>query len=199
MFFVLDYGGEEGLDYVGVKHDAGQVAQVLGGMVGGNLPVSGAGVAFPVVVVTHGDDPGADGDIYAFQAFGIAAAVPVFVVVEDDFHDMAEGWDVLQHVAAFLAVALVGGPLPHVEIGVFIEDDVADGQLADSMQQGCGFDTGYFGKRQAHIYGRADGVIGNLLAVKEQVLVFHFQQLQEKLDQFFGVLAGGKFQKLWNC
>lgn len=191
-------GSEKGLDRVGIEFDTGQVPDHLGAFAACDLPLAGAGIAFPVVEIGHGDDPAADGDVYALQPLGIPAAVPVFMVVEDDLPDLGKGRDVLHHAGPGLTVAPVGSPFPDVEIGISGQNDVGDGQLSDIVEQGSGLDAVHLAEGQSHLDGCGSGIVGHLLAVEEETVAFQLQQLQEPLYNFRIIRIRGKIQELGN-
>ena len=195
---MIGNGGEKGLDHIRVELDPGQIPDHLGAFAAGDLPLTGAGIAFPVVEIGHGDDPAADGDIDSLQPFGVAAAVPVFVVVEDDLHDMGKGRDIFHHAGPGFTVPPVGRPFPDIEIGIFGQDGVGDGQLPDIMEQGRRFDAADLVERQPHFDGRGSRIVGHLLAVEKEPVAFQFQQFQEPLYDFRGVGIRGKIQELGN-
>ena len=170
----------------------------MGALAAGDLPLAGTGVAFPVIVIADGDDPAADGDVHAFQPFGIAAAIPVLMMVEDDFHDMGKSRDVFQHAGSSLAMPPVSGPFPDIEIGIFGQDGIGDGKLPYVMEEGGCLDAAHFVQGEPHFDGCGRCVIGYLLAVEEQAMALQLQQFQEPLDDFLGICIRGEIQELGN-
>ena len=170
------------LEYVGIEGGAGVVAKLANRFIAGFYPVLGAGVDKPVVVIGDGDNPGAKGDINTFETFGVALAIPAFVVITDIGEDVLSDRDVFQHIAAGVAVIFVGTHFPGGEIGDFRQHRVGDGEMADIMQQSSATDSFNLIAWQAHFSGYAYGIVSNLLTMQEKFGVFQFDERNQEAD-----------------
>ena len=85
------------------------------------LPLGRAGIDHTVIIIRDCDDPGSQRDIYPFEPFGIAGAVPFFMMAPDQVDDAVKLFHVFQHAAAGNTVAFVLGHFPGAQIGEFIQ------------------------------------------------------------------------------
>ncbi len=95
-----------------------------------------------VVDVGHGDDSGGEGDGGLGQFFGIAGAVPAFVVVGGDLGAHGEegiaavaGENFFQHPVTEVGVALDDSAFAIGEATGLAEDGVGDADLADVVHR----------------------------------------------------------------
>lgn len=79
----------------------------------------GARIDNAVIVVGNRNNPRPEGNVYAFESFGITGAVPVFMMRKDNFHYMGKLRYVFQHARSGEAVISVGGVFTSAEIGIF--------------------------------------------------------------------------------
>lgn len=187
---------KEGFDDIGIKIDPGKVTNPCWRDSALPLPVMGAGLAAPIIIVTDGNDAGPQGNVHPFEAFGITAAIPMFMMMEDHLHDVTKARDIFHHTGAGQAVTPVRSPFFDVEIGIFGKNGVRYGNHADVVKECYGFDSSHFRQGKPHLDCGADSVVGNLLAVEEESFVFMLQKLQKEGYESAGVFSCWKLQKL---
>ncbi len=99
------------------------------------------------------------------EAVGIAAAVVVLLVAEDDFGRAGEKGNLAQHVIAAGAVLAHDDLLFRGELAGLAQDVVGNGHLADVVQKSAARDDLDFVRRNAHGASQRDGVGGDALGV----------------------------------
>src|SRR3989344_2515355 len=89
-----------------------------------------------LVGVDEGHDPGADRDLLAFQARGVAGPVPAFLVVEQDGHERREELDVRHHVSGDPGMALDLLVLLGSELARLFQDGLRHADLPHAVDHG---------------------------------------------------------------
>lgn len=179
-----DDGFDEGLDDGGVEVKPSLVLQFDNGVGVGLLPVRRAGVNIAVVIISHGYDAGANGNILSLETLWIARAVPFLMVAADNIRDIRKLRDILQHTRAGDAVPLINGQLPRRQEGQLRQNQIGHRKLTDIMQERAGFNLRYLGSRQAQLGRSAGSIISHLLAVQVDFSIFNLEHFQIEITDF---------------
>ena len=131
----LEDDAGEGLYDPGVELGAGDAVEFGEGGFGADGPPVGVARGHHVVGVCGGDDAGAEGDLLARDARGVAAAAEALVVIEDDLGHGAVALDALHEFGALLGVELDQLPFLVRELAIREQDGVGKDELADVVQQ----------------------------------------------------------------
>ena len=189
---------DEGLDDGRVEVQASLILQLDNSISMGFLPMLRAGIDVAVVVVGDGDNACADRNVLSLEALGIACAVPLLVVAADNVADNRKAGNIFQHTGAGDAVALIDGLLACRQKGQLVQDDIGHRKLADVMQERRRFNQRNLGGRQAQLGCCAGCVIGDLLAVQTDFVIFYFQHFHVELADFLRHACICKVQTLRN-
>ena len=132
-----------------------------------------------VVVVGHGDDAGAQGDIYIFQMLGKSGAVPTLVVAADVGQEVLAARDGLEHVRSQLRMLFEKRQLSAREVGRFRHDLIWNAQKADVVEEPGVADEGDLIGGELHVHRCGGGVIGHADGVFIESIRFHAKQFGE--------------------
>ena len=165
-------GGEEGVDDLGVPLLAGAGLEDFIDLFDGHALAVGAVAGHRVEGVGHGDDAGDERDLVAGELERIAAAVPLFVVMQHGGQHVGELLDVGENAVAQLGVLLDVLELGVGQLARLAEHGVVDADLADVVQQAGHVERVQHFRLAAQLLGEADGDAGDAIAVTAGVRVF---------------------------
>ena len=191
-------GFDEGLDDGRVEVQTSLILQLDNSISMGFLPMLRAGIYVTVVVIGDGDNARADRNVLSLEALGIACAVPLLMVAADNVADNRKAGNIFQHTGAGDAVALIDGLLACRQKGQLVQDDIGHRKLADVMQERRRFNQRNLGGRQAQLGCCAGCVVGDLLAVQTDFVIFYFQHFHVELADFLRHACICKVQTLRN-
>ena len=120
-------------------------------------PVGGHGF----VGVYNGEYAGAQRNLFALQAAGVAAAVVALVVSVDNLRGVAQEVDLVDDLVAQLRVTLHLHPIGVVQRSGLGEDGVGDTDLADIVEDRRLFDLAHLFLAQPHLPGHDGSDLGD--------------------------------------
>src|SRR5919198_3479387 len=112
---------------------------------------------YGVQSVGNGEDPGTERDFLALESARVAGSVPALLVGVDDLSGVLQEGDFAHYLISQLAVLAHLLDLFRVERARFPQYRIADGHLADVVQEGAVRDGLDFFIRQPHGSGDGDG------------------------------------------
>src|SRR5712691_8315201 len=133
--------------------------------------------------VDHRHDAGADRDLRAGEARGVARAVDVLVMMEHEQARPLELREQPDNRPAVLRVLLHQRPLLVGEPGGTLQHRVGNPHLADVVQQRGQFDVTQAFPTDAEVPRHADAPLGEPRAVEAGVQILEIQQLIEGADE----------------
>ncbi len=151
-----------------------------------------------VIDIGHVNKAGAQGDLFALEAVGVAGAVPALVLVLDELSGFAVHLQVFEQIEADDRVLLDELLFGVIEGAALIQDGVGDGDLADVVDAGGEADGLDLVFGQFHLAGDLFGEIGDLFGVFGGVGVMFMEHVDEGfegplgLSAEFGVAAQGQ-------
>ena len=146
----------ENADQLGVELGAGAAFEFGEGLLCGACFFVRAFGSDGVVGVGDADDAGAERNVRAGEAVGIAGAVEELVMVKDDLLDAAEDAERLEDFCAEVDVGLHRLPLIGVERAALIEDGFGDADLANVVEDAGQANLLDFGVAEAQGLGDED-------------------------------------------
>ena len=162
---VFFWDGGEDFDHFGVELRAGAAANFFASVAHWQGFAVGAVADHGVERISDGENAGAEGDLIAFEAAGVAAPVEEFLVSEDDFGGITQERDADEHVVADFAVRahdllFIVGEGPR-----FAENAVGDGHFADVVEESGACENGQIVSWNGHGFGDGDGEGSDALAM----------------------------------
>ena len=124
------------------------------------LPVYTAG-GHSVKGVGHADDPAVEGDVFPFEALGIAPAVIALMMILGALHHMGYEGKVLEDFGALRGMALHDSVFLIRQAAGLFQHAVRNADLADIMHEGGPADVFAILPGQAELFGNHGGVGGN--------------------------------------
>ena len=155
-----DLGGEQPHEPA-VELRAGDVAQLVLGLVGGHLDPVGVGRGEHVVDLGHGEDARRHRDAVAGEPVRVALAVDPLVVGEHGRGHLAHPLDAQQQARAVGGVALDQPQLGRMELAAADQDVIGQRLLAQVVQQAGGVDDRLLALGQPGRAGELVRVVGD--------------------------------------
>src|SRR5690348_11149128 len=144
--------------------------------------------------VNHGDDAGAYGDFGFLELRGIAGAVEIFMVVEDEKAGAFEAGKVAKHGPTEFRMTLDDGVFFFGEASGLVEDAVGYADFADVVKEGAHFDVRHGAFGHAELTRDAKSPLREARAVHAGVQVAQVEKLVEGANEGVAKVARVGFE-----